>query len=417
MPLDQATAEAMIGTFRNMAKEITDKGHTGEDVDKMKIALFRMEELSQQCNDISEFSGLLMQENLYMKFSDYYSRVLSNAAKEQYQVNATTYDETADNKLLQQTLKAYRDAINRLRDAKKENIKQHGEKASQVFFNDEALIKPIENVIQLGESGYTYPKFLKLMIENGMDKAMEGSIVSKDSIVYSKSFYEAAKINPHYEKREIAFLDKWDELSAKAKFGIASVFKYNLACEVINAEIDPQIERWEKTKSYWENVLSLLCDWAMAHMSFAHQIEPWAQAPNPRAAVQETIDCEPGKLEIRLTQIQKYFELSFNDIFKHETFLWDVQWQHLWYSQEFTTFMRDEVFRFCKPGNRMPSELSTKMEKIYNEKRMRNPDQNKINERYRDNHNKYFGEGDFEKKYGMPKPYVCNAKSWTLETF
>ena len=417
MPLDPMFADAILGTFRNMATEIKEKGITGEDTDKMNAVLHRMEELVQKYDDMNEFNGMIMQENLYTKFSDYYGRILAKASSAQYQVDANNYDEAADKKLLNQTLDAYQQAIDRLRKAKKDTVKNVGEKASKVFLDDEALIAPIQKVIDLGRSGYSYAAFLRLMIENGMDKAMEGSTVSRDAILYSIDNYTAGKINPHYEARENEFLKVWDELAVKAKFNVPSLLKYGFACDEINLKFEPLIIRWDKIKHYWENLLTRLCDWSMAHMSFAHTIEPWSVAPNPRAAVQETLDCDPGKIEIILSQIKRYFNIEFHDIFKHETFVWDANWQHMWYSQEYVMFMRDEVFPYCKPGMVMPRELAAKMESIYKGHRLRNPEQIKINERYRDVHNKYFGEGTYEKKYGMPEPYECNADPWDLSKF
>ncbi len=417
MGLDPMFADAILGTFRNMSRELKDKEISGEDFDKMNSYLARMEELAQKHDDMNEFNGIVMQENLYGKFSDHYGRALSAASSAQYSVGGAVYDDAADQKLLKQTLDAYRNSIATIKQMKKENVEMHGETASKVFVKDDLLIKPIQDVISLGEAGHTYGTFLRLMIEKGLDKAMEGSIVSRDAIIYSRDFYAAGKINPHYEERENKLLEKWDELCAKSKIGVASVLKYNLASDIIYDTYEPKIKLWYNTNSTWDKALTLISEWAMAHMSFAPSLEPWSVAPNPRASVQETIDCEPGKLEVRLAQLKKYFGISFHDIFKHETFLWDCTHHQMWYSQEYIMYLRDEVFQHCKPGNKMPQELISKMEKIWNEKRMRNPDQNKLNERYRDNHNKYFGEGNFEEKYGMNPPYECNASSWDLSNF
>lgn len=417
MPIDKMFSDAMLGTFRGMAQEMKDKNITGTDVDEMNNCLTRMEQLAEELSDLGEFNGLLMQENLMMRFSDHYGRALSNASKAQYQVSGTVYDEKTDQQLMNQTLNAYRDAIKRLEEAKKASVEYHGKKASDVFLNTDHLIKPIEDVIKLGESGLTYATFLRKMIEMGMDKAMEGSVCSRVAIVYIRDFYTAAKISPLYEEREEAHLKLFDELASNSKFKSPSLLKYNLGCERIDAGMEPKIKKWDAIKTAYENILETLSNWSMAHMSFAPTLEPWSMAENPRAAVKRDIECDPGKLEIQLIQLKKYFGMTFEDVFKHEVFVWDVNWQHLWYSQEYTTFMRYDVFPVCKPGNKLGAELISKMESIYKEHRMRNPDQNKINERYRINHNQYFGEGTYEAKHGVPQPYLCNAKSWDLTTF
>jgi hypothetical protein len=412
MAIDPMFSDSILGTFRGMSKEMADKNITGEDVEAMNATLARMEQLAHDLSDLNEFNGLMMQENLYMKFSDHYGRALSNASKAQYQVNSNVYDEKTDAQLMKQTLNAYKDAITRLKEAKKDNVKQHGEKASTVFLDTDHLIKPIEDVIKLGESGIGYATFLRSIIEQGMDKAMEGSVVGRNAILYTKAFYEAAKISPHYDDRETKNLALYDELVAKSKFQVPSVLKYNLGCEKIAVEIDPLIRKWDAVKNAFERILSTLSNWCMAHMSYAHTIDPWAMASDPRAAVKEDLECNPGELQVQLRQFKKYFGLEFNDIFTHEIFKWEVKWHAMWYSQEFVNYMKDEAFVHCMPGKRMPAELILKMEKIHKEDRMRNPELHKVAERYRDNHDNYFGEGIYEGKYGPIKNYGGNAKAW-----
>jgi hypothetical protein len=417
MAIDPMFSDAILGTFRGMSKEMTDKNITGPDVDEMNKALGRMEQLAADLTDLNEFNGLMMQENLYTKFSDYYGRALSNASKAQYQVSGDVYDEKSDKQLMDQTLKAYRDAIQRLKDAKKESVAQHGEKASHVFLNTDYIIKPIEDVIKLGESGVSYPYFLRKMIEDGLDKAMEGSVIGRDAIIYSKDFYDSAKISPLYEIRESMQLALYDELCAKSKFSVPSLLKYNLGCEEIGVNINPQIKKWEAIKDAIERILEKISNWSMAHMSYAHTIDPWAMADNPKAAVVKDIECNPGELEVQLKHFKKYFGLEFHDIFKHEVFIWEVTWNHMWYSQEYLTYLRDEIFPICKPENKIPSELISKMEKIHKEDRMRNPELHKVAERYRTNHDKYFGEGNYEEKHGKVTVYGGNSPAWNLASF
>lgn len=417
MAIDKMMSDAILGTFRNMSQEIKDKEYTGEDVDKMNAALARMEQLAEELSDLNEFNGLMMQENLYMKFSDHYGRALSNAQKGQYQLQGDVYDEKADQQLMKQTLDAYKQAIKTLRDTKKESVKTHGEKASKVFFNDDALVKPIEDVIKLGESGISYPEFLRRMIELNMDKAMGGATVSRDAQIYSIDFYSAGKINPYYEERENAYLKLFDELAAKSPVGAISILKYNLGNEVINVGIDPKIKKWDSVKHYWESVLDGLSWWSLAHMSFAHTLEPWSMAKDPRASVRESIECDPGEIQIKLQQLKKYHGLSFHDIFKHESFIWEVTYNHLWYSQAYVEFMIEEVFPTCFPGKRMSPEQTAKMEKLYKEDLYRNPETSKVLERYRVNHDKYFGEGSFYEKNSRPEPFSGKSTPWDLGSF
>ena len=134
MGLDPMFADAILGTFRNMSKELKDKDISGEDFDKMNSYLNRMEELAQKHDDMNEFNGIVMQENLYGKFSDHYGRALSAASSAQYSVGGAIYDDAADQKLLKQTVDAYRNSITTLRNAKKRNCGARRRNSRKCFF-------------------------------------------------------------------------------------------------------------------------------------------------------------------------------------------------------------------------------------------------------------------------------------------
>lgn len=181
-----------------------------------------------------------MQENLFAKFSDHYGRALNVQAQEAS--GGESGDDYDDGALLKQTLDALRNAVKSIKDAKQQAIRQSAEydpqkamdqgldylernkekmglgdvldthgggmdnlkKAAaedlqkeltarpnaygntaeiEALINDEALTKPIEDIIALGEEeGMTFPRFLRLQIELGLDKAMEGSVVVREGM-------------------------------------------------------------------------------------------------------------------------------------------------------------------------------------------------------------------------------------------
>lgn len=329
MPLDPMMSDALLGTFRNMANEIKSKNIVSEDAGKMFSVLERMEELARTNDDMNAFSGQMMQENLYGKFSDYYGKVLSSQA-----AAANSTGGYSDANLLKQNLNALRDAIKRIRAAKEEalemdrnydpkkamrqsldfvdrnkeksglkkGIEQSGgiealkvateknidneisEKPNaynnsveiETLINDEGIIKPIENLIALGEEqGMTFPRYLRLQIEKGLDKAMEGSVVAREGYEYSYEFYKAMSPSPHYIDRAKKKLDLFDELGSKSKFGIPNPDEINYGHRRIDHEFEPSIILWENITNRWEAMLWDLYDWSLAHVSIAPHIEPW----------------------------------------------------------------------------------------------------------------------------------------------
>ena len=106
MPVDKMIVDAMLGTFRNMLQECRNKNFSGDDLEAMASVLARMEQLGVEMDDTGAYSGMLVQEGLFMKFSDHYSKVLSAAAQQAGSANSGVYDEAADKQLLQNTLNA-----------------------------------------------------------------------------------------------------------------------------------------------------------------------------------------------------------------------------------------------------------------------------------------------------------------------
>lgn len=417
MPLDESLSGAILGTFRTMAQDIKDKKFTGDDVDQMNAALARMEELAQQHSDMNDFNGAMMQENLFMKFSDFYGRALASGSSAQYQLKGEGYGPEQDKQLLDQTVNAYRDAIKRLQQAKKDTIAAQGEKKASVFLKEDLLIKPIQDVINLAESGISYALFLRYMIEQGLDKAMEGSIATREGLIYSRDMAVAMKASPYEALKAEDHLANFDYLTSITKFNTPSVLKLNLANEKSDLPHNINYKRWYAIQEHWEKVISNLSDWAIAHCSFAHTLEPWSMAANPAAAVRETIECNPGAIAVRLNQLERNFGIDFNGIFEHETFIWEVQYFKLWYSQEYISFLKNEVYPICKPGQKLSDELISKMESIYKENKLRNPELHRVLDEYIKVHDSYFGAGAYEAEHSRPEKYESGAAAWNLNVF
>ncbi len=414
MPVDAAMLDAMLGTFRNMLKECRDKNLSGDDFDQMDAAMKRMEQLGQELNDVGAFSGQLMQEGLFMKFSDHYGKLLASAAQSQATSSSGVYDEKTDKALLLQTIRAYQDGIQRVRDSKEETKKMMGAHASDadVLLKDKAIIDSIEQVIRLGESGISYPSFLSEMMKRGLDKAMEGSALSRDAQVYLCDAAKATASDPFYIRKEEEKLALFDALANASKANIPNNLQYTLGCDMINWKYQPDINQWNKIKSAWEKAIFWLDEWITSFCSFAPQIEPWSQAPDPKEAVMESQDCVPGKLRVWEAINQRYFHLSLRELFRHESFAWDVQYHWMYWSQEYMEFLLNDIEPVCNPRHQPSKELMDKASYFHLEKRKINPNVLEPSILYAKYFDSYFGAGEFEKRFGLPAKIVTNAAPW-----
>jgi len=419
MPVDKMIADAMLGTFRNMLQECRNKNLSGDDLDAMAATLARMEQLGIEMDDIGAYSGMLVQEGLFMKFSDHYSKILSAAAQQAGPANSAVYDQAADMQLLQNTLNAYRDVVNRIKENKtqvKEMLGNHAADAD-VLFKDKIIIDAIEQLTTLGESGISYPQFLSQLIEKGLDKALEGSVVTGESLQYLLDAATATAANPYLIKKEEEKMALHKKLAAASLVNVADDLQFQLGCEKIEWIHEPDTRKWNKIKQGWDKTIFWLDEWITAYCSFAPFIEPWAAAKDPKEAVKESQDCVPGKLRTWEKINHRYFGLSLKELFKHPSFAWDVEHHGMYWSQEYAEFLVNDVLPVCVPFQQPAANLIAVAEKMHTDKRKVNPDVHKPSLRFADFFDSYFGKGEFVKRYGQSEKVNSNAAAWTGVNF
>ena len=415
MAIDPMISNAMLDPFRNMLKDVESKGLENSDVEVMREKLARMDQLAAEMDDINQFNATLMTEDLFNKFSQAYGAALSGAAKADQEEKG--YD---DSTLLQQTLDGYRDAVKRLKEGKEAAMQEAGSKditqdtsvEVDVLFKEEALIKPIEEAIKLGESGISLPEFLRLMIEKGMDKAMEGTGVTREGMEYLLGWAKASMVSPHHIAKREKILAGYDALIEKAPFGVPDSLEATLMEAKIDHEFVPPIAKWDAVQDTWERVLGSIDHWIISHCSFAPHIEPWSMAKDPYQAVIRTQETEPGKFKVYEKLLQEYHGISWDDIFDNETFLYEIEAKRLSYSKERIAFLREQVYTHCRPGNKPPQDVITEAERMRAEKLEYNPELGKAVRRTAEFYDSVFGEGRFKKKYGIPDLIDSNAQPW-----
>ncbi len=427
MPIDDMMLNPMLDPFRNMLKEVEEKNLSGENYDKMKDALNRMEALGQEHSDIMTFNGALMQENLFGKFSDYYGKLLAESAKKEGE--AKGYD---DSTLLKQSIDALKSAVDEIKrnyqlmiDESKKH-QQDNPKGKQIdpsieasILNDPTIvIKGIEDVIALGEQeGMTLPKFLKLQIETGLDKAMEGSTALRRGLEFTLDATKATARSPFLIQVDDEKLNAFDELANKSEFNVPNTKELSYLHKQIDYRFRHSIAEWDEITNRWENLLYSLSFWSLSYTKVAPYILPWSTAADPKAATIETQKTVPGIFQEELKLLKKYFGMDFMDIFKHITFIWGVEHFNIGDSQEYVNFLIEKVYPECQPFNDLPQNIIDERLSFHEENRTDNPEAYKSIERYKYFYDGYFGEGRFEEKFGVIEESSSQAQPWDLSTF
>jgi len=353
MPVDKAMADAILDTYRNMYREISEKGVESESFKAMENALRRMEALAMETDDITDFTAKLTTENLFIQFSNAYSETMAALLRGEYS------GDDGDEILLEKTLEAYENSIKNL----------------EADPNYEILKAPIEELIELGRSGISYAVFLRTAEEKGLYQLLEGDLVVRDSIMRDRTFAEFMHLPLEVEKQD-KLLKIHDKLVADSPFKVADSFQFGLERERLDWEYAPLITGWNITIRLWEKMLMNVYDWLDSFGSFAPHDERWVDLRGQTFTmrnIKRTQECNPGVLRAREVVLQDYFQLGWDDIFQHETYINEYQANRVWYSDE-TLELIKKAYPHCQPYQKPPEELVNQAETIYTQKRYKRPE-------------------------------------------
>ncbi len=343
MPIDTMMSDAMLGTFRKMVSDCREKNYSGEAFNTMCNIMDEMETLAKTMHDFTAFSAKLTTDGYFVNFSNAYSKVLSQAATTQY--SSATYNDAA---LLQQTLKMYEDSLaNTATDKEKLNI-----------------TKILQDIIALGKSGINYPTFLRLLIEQGLDKALEGTIINRNYLAEDVAKAEAMQ-HPPTERRSKAILAKYDELAMATGIPNNIIFFSEQGKILDDAEAD--MRQYQHIQQLWWNMLTNLHTWIDAYTRFAFTDDRFAG--NTVSETQENIDRSknelPGKIKIYEQQLSANYGIKWLDIFATESFIAETKSNRFNYTEAYIEFIKTDIYPACVPLKPTDNNLIQQAEKLY----------------------------------------------------
>lgn len=430
MGLDKMYADAMLGTFRSMYQECLEKNKPGEKLDLLTAIMNRMEAVAQTANDISELQGTLLQEDLMSRFSLAYSELLAESYQEQHANGGYTDDQA----LLAQNLKALEDAIQAIDESDKEakdSIRQSSatEQIStarlSIFQTDvthryNTIKNAIQNLVDLGRSSENYPTFLRLQLEKGLDKAAEGTVVVEEVYEEEAVVAQIQRLSPYHIQRSEAIRQAYASLAAKAPFGVPHAIDIELERYKIEHRFEPAIRQWNLLTDRWEELISTLTEWAASQCPRAMYVAPWALIPLPERpeAIRFSKHCCPGILKEQIRLFKQDFDMDFRDVFSHETFIHYINEKRSYYSQEYMVHLLNVVYPLCLPKQLLPQRIIDKDQKIYDDNRYVNPEEQPALINYRKWFDEKYGEGTLEGLIGEAEPFQGSAAAaWDYEEF
>ena len=351
MPLDPMYVNPMLDPFRGMLRDVEQKGLTGPSVDEMRAHLRHMEELAQQTDDFATYSGRLAQEDVFQKFSNAYSAVLAEEAQPS---NGDGQGGPSDDQLLANTLRAYEDSLRMY-------------EAGQAGEDQKAMIPYLRRIVELGESGISYPVFLRILEEEGLTRVLEGAApATRPGMVRAVELAQASWDRWEVEKAEQQ-LAAFDEMVARAPFGQPDPLALKLAQRRIEHDLEPLELRWSLEVDRWDQLLDLVIDWLDSFCSFAPRDERWVDPSRPHATrenIERTQQCNPGDFRFREGIYRWYFQEGFQDIWDDESFRFELTARRVVHSDERLLLARDTE-PHCQPGATPPAELVQRAEALH----------------------------------------------------
>lgn len=343
MPVD---ADSILGTFRGMAQQLKDADNQSDAAKECFEVLQKMEDLALEMDDLAAYSTKLGVDNLYMDFSNAYGLALASV---------TTVDgDSSDEQLMATSLKAYEDSLIELK-----------KNPSNAY-----IVPMVQAVVDKGKSGLSYPLFLKECEEQGLflglDSPHAGPTIKYDIYCCEIGFRPLEK--EMHEKE----LEAYKALVSKAAFGYPDPIEWQVTRQKIEWNYAPRLALWDAIEDRWDRMFDMVIDWVDSFCKFAPYDDRWNFPGSSRAQTQKNIErtneCEPGKLKVREDIFYEYFNLEWEDIFTHETYLNKLNSGLIIITDEIIDLIRD-VHTVMKPGARPTKEQIAKAEEIHEHKR------------------------------------------------
>ena len=428
MAIDKTLLDSIAGGYKFYLDDMKNRGVTGEHYNTVENLYNRILELGEECTDMNQMYAKMQNENIVVKMSEAYTKALTEEGNKKYASNSgSLYD---DSYLMKNNLDALRNSIQALRD-NFDNMLKNATPSQRmrilVEHDPQTIIKSIEDMIALAEQpGMTYPNFLRLQIEQGLDKAVEG-VMTRQFLEKTIATHKAL-MSPELDIRMWEEkLDEYNKTAALNKFNIVDMHEWELISDGIERKYQPEREKRTKILDLFSNILEKIDQWAVAYCKYPpHELMPWntmpyQQAINDLKRIQKTF---PGIIKEFEKQLDKYFGLKFTDIVDNTEFRHHVEANFIDDSQALVEFLINEVYPHCKPFCDLPDELVQKREQLHRNNCEGNPGRLEPYLRLKRHYNDIYGEEYMEKfmneiDLGKADKAKCNSSAtpWNYDTF
>ena len=418
--IEKVYVDSLKQGYKNILDDMKNRNITGKYYDEVEMLYNRILELIETSPDINTLYVKMNDENIAVRISEAYTRALTELSEKASQ-GGEIYDDAT---MMRMNVNALHESVKAMHQSF-DNVMQNASDADRLRImvdnNPEELIKGVETLIALSEEPeMTYPKFLKIQIERGLDDFNASSVTRK--ALETQLECHKSIISPDLEIKILEEkLEAYDKLAEKSKFKIVDLHEWEFVEKKIDWKYKPEIIKRDQIYHLFESILDNLDLWEMANCPFAMNVEPWVNifdVDKRKWTIEKDKNVTPGIIWEYEKLLLRYFGLKLKDIIHNQSFIHSIKSYTQIHSQEIVEHLLLEVYPHCKPLNKLPQDLIDKRTEIQTANREENPDLDKpfyILKQYYDSR---YGEKYMEIVSKGMKPHKHSAaKPWDLESF
>lgn len=372
-----------IATYIQWQKDYEEKGMT-EQANQLKAVLDEYRAVAAESNDIADFTQKMMAKGLPQKASAIYSQSMTAGAENQAQQQSSASEETTESESdsFEKQKKQIDDVFaNLIADVKKDKAEAEldEERAWEIPF--------FERMIELYDSGISYPLYLKALEEEGISDRMAQLQGIREMLELGLEANTATRNLPVQLMHE-ELLAAWDKLCEESPSGVPDKIIWEVTDFKIRMKHHPRKIEWELKDQIFGNLLGAIHNWIDSHTKWAPNDPRWSDMGEPldviMRRVKKTKFTSAGYAMELEKMLKEYFGFGWDEMFNDPVFLYMREsrdklknFGFMPYTDNRLDFLRYEVWPEVDPLKPPSPELIAKAEEVYGDQNIEDWSTNK----------------------------------------
>ncbi len=368
MAIPEETFQSLITVYLQWQKQFADDGAPEDVQNQLAEVIDEFRHAAQDAADMEKYLAIVAEKGLNEKAAGIYSQALMA----QTQVNSVSQS----NEQTSQQTDTGEDQVAQAFDMHIQGIRKDREEALQDT-NRTWEVPFYDRMIELYESGISYPLYLKAWEEEGFAERMAAHYAGEVRDIYVQGKDNAVEFidKPHEEMFQ-ELLDAYDQMLTNSKFGAVNPTLWEITSFAIQKKHWSRIQEWNTRIILWSALLNIVDTWVDSFTKYAPYDPRWKYDPDIEEAKRRADwakNCNPGLARAKEAHLQNMYNISWDDIFTEPTFLYEKQCRDqnkggLIYSDERLEFL-SEAWPHMIPNQAIPDWLVEKSNEMYMKKK------------------------------------------------